>query len=109
MAAELGCTRYVQGPSLKGQADVDPADPKARQRFFAEIAAHAEQVLDVVRGTRATLVDHRPEDHDLLAAADLPVRILAQDIERGAHGPHSNAAWLPLAWSRCTTRDAPQA
>src|SRR5436190_7514219 len=43
VAEELGCTRYIQGPSLKGQADVDWTDPNARQRFLAEIVADAEQ------------------------------------------------------------------
>ena len=35
VAEELGCARYVQGPSLKGQAEVDWTDPQARQRFLA--------------------------------------------------------------------------
>jgi hypothetical protein len=87
VAEELGCTRYIQGPRLKGRADVDWADPKARQRFLGEIVADAEQVLAVVRGTRATLVDHSPADHDLVAAAELLARILAQDIERDDRGP----------------------
>src|SRR6202011_540611 len=39
VAEELGYTRYVQGSSLKGQADVDWTDQKARQRFLAEIVA----------------------------------------------------------------------
>ena len=37
VAEELGCTRYVSGSSLKGQAEVDWTDPQARQRFLAEI------------------------------------------------------------------------
>jgi hypothetical protein len=39
VAEEVGCGRYVLGPSVKGQADVDWTDPKARQRFLAEIVA----------------------------------------------------------------------
>src|SRR5215213_6088153 len=46
LAEELGCGRYVQGPSLKGQADVDWSDARARQRFLAEIVTDAEQLLD---------------------------------------------------------------
>src|SRR5438477_9626370 len=34
VAEELGCARYVEGPSLKGQADVDWTDAHARQRFL---------------------------------------------------------------------------
>jgi transposase len=87
LAEELGCTRYVQGPSLKGQAEIDWADAQARQRFLAEIVADAEQVLDLVRGTRATLEDNSPADQELVGAAELLARILAQDIERDEHGP----------------------
>jgi len=39
VAEELGCARYVQGPSLKGQSDVDWTDAQARQRFLGEIVA----------------------------------------------------------------------
>src|SRR5918911_1626853 len=71
VAEELGCTRYVQGPSLKGQADVDWADPEARQRFLAEIVGDAEQVLDLVRGSRAILEEHSPADQELVDAAQV--------------------------------------
>ncbi len=33
LAEELGCVRYLQGSSLKGQADVDRTDPHARQKL----------------------------------------------------------------------------
>jgi hypothetical protein len=87
VAEEVGCSRYVQGPSLKGQAEVDWSDPKARQRFLAEIVTDAEQLLELVRGTRATLKQNGPEDQKLMAAAELLARILAQDIERDENGP----------------------
>jgi hypothetical protein len=87
VAEEVGCSRYVQGPSLKGQAEVDWSDPKARQRFLAEIVTDAEQLLELVRGTRATLKQNGPEDQELMAAAELLARILAQDIERDENGP----------------------
>jgi transposase len=87
VAEEVGCTRYVCGPSLKGQADVDWTDPHARQRFLAEIVADADQLLELVRGTRAGLVENSAEDKELLAAAEVLARILAQDIERDENGP----------------------
>jgi len=87
LAEEVCCARYVQGPSLKGQADVDWTDPKARQRFLAEIVTDAEQLLDLVRGTRASLDEHGPEDQELVAAAELLARILAQDVECDENGP----------------------
>jgi len=87
LAEEVCCARYVQGPSLKGQADVDWTDPNARQRFLAEIVADAEQLLHLVRGTRSDLTRDTREDQELVAAAELLARILGQDIERDEHGP----------------------
>src|SRR6266446_9769029 len=87
LAEEVGCARYVQGPSLKGQADIDWTDSKARQRFLAEIITDADQLLELVRGTRSDLTKDSPEDQELVAAAGTLARILAQDIERDEHGP----------------------
>ncbi len=87
LAEEVGCARYVQGPSLKGQADIDWTDSKARQRFLAEIITDADQLLELVRGTRSDLTKDSPEDQELVAAAGTLARILAQDIERDENGP----------------------
>jgi hypothetical protein len=54
--------RYVCGPSLKGQSEVDWTNPQARQRFLAEIVADADQLLELVRGTRAGLAQDSAED-----------------------------------------------
>ena len=95
VADELGCARYVQGPSLKGQADVDWTDPQARQRFLGEIVADAEQLLEVVRGTRSELTEGSQQDQELVAAAELLARILAQDIERDDSGPRLKRGVAP--------------
>ena len=95
LAEEVGCTRYVSGSSLKGQAEVDWTDPKARQHFLAEIVADAEQLLEVVRGTRADLVPDSDEDKELVAAAEVLARILAQDIERDESGPRLKRGVAP--------------
>jgi hypothetical protein len=95
VAEEVGCARYVLGPSLKGQADVDWTDPKARQCFLAEIVADAEQLLELVRGTRSDLTKDSPEDKELVAAAELLARILGQDIERDEHGPRLKRGVAP--------------
>ena len=87
VAEALDCACYVCGPSLKGQADVDWTNPQARQRFLAEIVADADQLLDVVRGTRAGLTQDSAEDKELVAAAEVLARILGQDIERREDGP----------------------
>jgi hypothetical protein len=95
VAEELGCARYVQGPSLKGQSDVDWTDAQARQRFLAEIVADAEQLLEVVRGTRSDLQAGSDQDQELVVAAELLARILAQDIERDDHGPRLKRGVAP--------------
>jgi transposase len=95
VAEEVGCGRYVRGPSLKGQADIEWSDPTARQRFLAEIVGDAEQLLDLVRGTRAGLEEHGPADQELVAEAELLARILAQDIERDEHGPRLKRSVAP--------------
>src|SRR6266849_3516834 len=95
VAEELGCTRYVSGTSLKGQADIDWTDPRARQRFLAEIVTDADQLLELVRGTRGGLVENSPEDQELVAAAEVLARILAQDIERDENGPRLKQGVAP--------------
>ncbi len=95
LAEEVGCACYIQGPSLKGSADVDWTDAKARQRFLAEIVADAEQLLALVRGTRWDLTKDSPEDKELVAAAEVLARILAQDIEPDEHGPRLKRGVAP--------------
>jgi len=95
LAEEVGCARYVHGSSLKGSADVDWTDMKARQRFLAEIVGDAEQLLELVRGTRSDLTRDSPEDQELVAAAGMLARILAQDIERDENGPRLKRGVAP--------------
>jgi hypothetical protein len=95
LAEEVGCTRYVTDSSLKGQAEVDWSDPKARQRFLAEIVADADRLLELVRGTRGQLEPDSDEDKELVAAAEVLARILAQDIERDESGPHLKRGVAP--------------
>jgi hypothetical protein len=95
LAEEVGCMRYVSGSSLKGQAEVDWTDAQARQHFLAEIVADAEQLLELVRGTRASLVPGSDQDTELAAAAEPLARILAQDIECDATGPRLKRGVAP--------------
>jgi hypothetical protein len=95
LAEELSCTRHVSGSSLKGQAEVDWSDPKARQQFLGGIVADAEQLLDLVRGMRAGLVPESDADKELVAAAEVLARILAQDIERDESGPRLKRGVAP--------------
>jgi hypothetical protein len=94
VAEALDCARYVGSSSLKGQADVDWTNPQARQRFLAGIVADADQLLKVVRGTRAGLTDSA-QDKELVAAAEVLARILGQDIERREDGPRLKQGVAP--------------
>ena len=95
LAEEVGCARYVHGSSLKGQADVDWTNPQARERFLAEIVADADRLLELVRGARAGLAEDGAADTELVAAAGLLARILAQDIERSENGPRLKQGVAP--------------
>src|SRR5438128_67074 len=95
VAEEVGCARYVQGPSLKGQSEVDWTNPQARQRFLADIVVDADQLLDLVRGTRAGLVEDSAEDKELVAAAEVLGRVLAQGLAREGEGPRLKPGVAP--------------
>jgi hypothetical protein len=95
VAEELGCTCYVNGSSLKGQADVDWTNPQARQKFLAQIVADADGLLKVVRGTRAELVPDSDADTELVRAAEVLARVLDQDIARDDHGPRLKQGVAP--------------
>ncbi len=86
-AERMGLGRYVGGSSLKGQAEVDWGDPRARRRFLAEIVADADRLLEVARAARAELAEGSAQEAALLEAAGLLSRILVQDVERRDDGP----------------------
>ena len=86
-AVTHGYGRYVEGASLKGQAEVDWQDAAARRRFLAGIVADADRLLEEVRRARGRLKPDSPEERRLEAAAGLLSRVLVQDIERREDGP----------------------
>jgi hypothetical protein len=62
------------------KASVDWTNPQARQRFLTEIVADADQLLALVRGTRAGLADDSAADRRLVSAAEMLARSLGQDL-----------------------------
>jgi hypothetical protein len=86
-AGRLGSGRYVEGPSLKGQAEINWDDPTERRGFLAGIVADAERLLAEVRAARGQLVADSLADRALVEAAGLLSRVLQQDIERCEDGP----------------------
>lgn len=57
--------------------------------------ADADQLLRLVRGTRAGLLDNTPQDTELVAAAEVLARILGQDVERDDNGPRLKQGVAP--------------
>lgn len=86
-AEPAGYGRYVTGPSLKGQAELDWSDPAARRGFLQGVVADADRLLEQVRQARGRLVADSPADQALATAAGLLSRVLAQDIVRREDGP----------------------
>lgn len=86
-AEEAGYGRYLQGSSLKGQAEIDWDDASERQRFLASIVADADRLLDAVRAARGQREEGSPEDRALVEAAGLLSRVLQQDVKRREDGP----------------------
>jgi len=82
-----GYGRYVQGPSLKGRAEIDWDDAGQRRRFLGEVVADAERLLGEVREARGKLGAESPEERALVEAAGVLARVLVQDIERRQDGP----------------------
>jgi transposase len=86
-AGPRGYGRYVRGPSLKGQAEINWDDAAQRREFLAGIVADAERLLDEVRTARGQLAADSAEDRRLQDAAGLLSRVIQQDIERLEDGP----------------------
>ena len=86
-AERMSYGRYVTGPSLKGQAEINWDDRDERRRFLAGIVADADRLLGDVREARGRLKPESLEDRELVEAAGLLARVLAQDIERQEDGP----------------------
>lgn len=81
-AEREGCTRYVNGESLKGQLDIDWSDKAQREAALQVIVDDADRLLEVVRRVRGELEAGSLEDRRVERAAALLARVLVQDIER---------------------------
>lgn len=86
-AVTSGYEHYVEGPSPKGQTEIDWQDAAARRRYLAGIVADADRLLEKVRQARGQLRRESLEDRRLEEAAGLLSRVLQQDIERKEDGP----------------------
>jgi hypothetical protein len=86
-AAGLQLERYVNGVSLKGQAELDWSNATERRRFLGEIVADADRLLERVREARTALAAGSAAEAQLVDVAGRLSRVLGQDIERKEDGP----------------------
>jgi len=75
-------SRYFTTSSLKGEAQVNWEDPKARQRLLTSIVADADRLLEIARQALAGYVPDSVEHKRLSEGAELLSRLLLQDVER---------------------------
>lgn len=85
-AEREGYSRYVNGQSIKGQADIDWSDGRQRQVVLRGLVTDADRLLELVRVARQSLPAGSAEDRHLAQVAGLVARVLAQDIERKPDG-----------------------
>ncbi len=79
-------SRYFTSASIKGEADIDWENAKARQRFLQGIVADADRLLEAARQTLSNYLPDSTEYKQLTEAAELLSQLLLQDIERQPEG-----------------------
>jgi transposase len=79
----LGC--YF-GSSIKGQADVDWDNEKARNVFLQGIVSDADRVLEMARQAQAGKPEESEQRKHIVAAGSLLGQLLLQDVERKEDG-----------------------
>lgn len=68
--------------SLKGAAEINWEDPKARQKLLTSIVADADRLLEHARQALTSYVPDSVEHKRLTESAELLSRLLLQDVER---------------------------
>lgn len=79
--------RYFATTSLKGAAEIDWADAKARRKFLGRIVADADRLLEMARQALSGHAPESPAHEKLTEAAELLGQLLLQDVERKPDGP----------------------
>ena len=84
-AREQGLERYF-GSSVKGEADIDWNNEKARQAFLQAIVADADRVLELARQAQGPFPEEDRRRLGIVEAAELLGQLLMQDVERKDDG-----------------------
>lgn len=79
-------SRYFTASSIKGEADIDWENAKARQKFLQGIVADADRLLEMARQTLTEYLPDSDEHRQLTEAAELLAQLLLQDIEHKPEG-----------------------
>jgi len=79
-------SRYFTTTSIKGEANIDWGDAKARQKFLRGIVADADRLLETARQTLTKYLPDSDEYKQLTEAAELLSQLLLQNIERQPEG-----------------------
>jgi transposase len=75
-------SRYFASSSLKGEAEIDWEEPKARERFLTSIVADADRLLEITRESLSSYAADSVERQRLTEAAELLSQLLLQDVQR---------------------------
>src|SRR3990172_2661667 len=79
-------SRYFTASSIKGEADIDWENAKARQQFLQGIVVDADRLLETARQTLTKYLPDCDEYRRLTEAAELLSQLMLQDIERKPEG-----------------------
>jgi len=84
-AKEQGLQRYL-GSSVKGEADIDWDDEKARRAFLQGMVGDADRILRLARQAQGRFAGEDCRRRDIVEAAELLGQLLLQDVERKDDG-----------------------
>ncbi|HEY8884913.1 MAG TPA: IS5/IS1182 family transposase, partial [Chloroflexota bacterium] len=79
-ASAHNLSRYFTATSIKGEANLDWEDLKARQQFLTQMVADADRVLALARQALTGYTPETAEYEEVTAAADLLAQVLLQDV-----------------------------
>ncbi len=89
-ARQQGLGRRYYGSSVKGEAEIDWSDEKARGEFLKSIVADADRLLETARQMLKEVPAGSDQEKAILEAAQLLSQLLLQDVERGENpGPRT--------------------
>ncbi len=84
-AKERGYERYF-GSSIKGEANIDWDDKKARRAFLQGIVGDADRLLELARQAQGQISDDDSRRQGIIEASKVLGQLLLQDVERKGDG-----------------------